>query len=620
MYIKRWLNVHIKCKPHQISLPRIPAPVLDSLDSEVSTDGGNIELLPLLSDESLDSQDYQDFEPLKLPTRLIDVNPEGGQGRRIKIVDAAVLEQNQSLDSSNINIAYLALSHCWGEAKFLTMNQSNIQRFQRGVPITELCPTFTDAISVTQRLGYRYLWIDSLCIIQGSASDWKREAGTMQDVYANADLVIAALACWDSSESFFVDQNPLAMSPALVGVTNTENSSYGYYAEQHRKYTQNDDQDISLSRLQSRGWCFQEEKLAARIVYFGTHQILLKCKATGESFYSMCSQADHRSIRHPKSSNNKKPASTKFLLTTKWWYIVEEYSGRFLTNHSDKLIALSGIVARQQKEAGGTVYLAGLWGGRYLTTGLLWYVHSRRQEPRHQPYIAPSWSWASVEGTIKNNSYDGSESMCKLDIIEVMVKGPNPNGAGESTFPLGLVSSGEMRVRGNLRTATWKSQEEPKKYYIGHRRPDYEIESVGQLGFFIPWTHQPTSGPEVYSLCDDSGRKVGLFLPDAAHGFPEVLHCLQIDVVPEQESRRDEFRYPFVTRGLALVPVYGTVDTFRRVGYIELDGTPGGFLPPTVVSGSLSKRSPELPIRRPWPETDIHGFFDKCDPIEFYII
>lgn len=45
---------------------------------------------------------------------------------------------------------------------------------------------------VSKYLGYRYLWIDSLCIIQDDHQDWQRESGRMADVYSNADLVLGA--------------------------------------------------------------------------------------------------------------------------------------------------------------------------------------------------------------------------------------------------------------------------------------------------------------------------------------------------------------------------------------------------------------------------------------------
>ncbi|KAH7378009.1 hypothetical protein BKA64DRAFT_585809, partial [Cadophora sp. MPI-SDFR-AT-0126] len=34
---------------------------------------------------------------------------------------------------------------------------------------------FRDAIELTRTLGIRFLWIDSLCIIQDDIEDWERE-------------------------------------------------------------------------------------------------------------------------------------------------------------------------------------------------------------------------------------------------------------------------------------------------------------------------------------------------------------------------------------------------------------------------------------------------------------
>lgn len=41
------------------------------------------------------------------------------------------------------------------------------------IDMDELPKTFQDAIVITRRLGARYLWIDSLYIIQDSVEDWK---------------------------------------------------------------------------------------------------------------------------------------------------------------------------------------------------------------------------------------------------------------------------------------------------------------------------------------------------------------------------------------------------------------------------------------------------------------
>jgi len=37
---------------------------------------------------------------------------------------------------------------------------------------------------VTLELGVRYLWVDTLCVIQDDLDDWNREAALMADVYS----------------------------------------------------------------------------------------------------------------------------------------------------------------------------------------------------------------------------------------------------------------------------------------------------------------------------------------------------------------------------------------------------------------------------------------------------
>jgi hypothetical protein len=63
--------------------------------------------------------------------------------------------------------------------------------------------TYEDAIAVTQKLHVRYLWIDSLCIIQDDPDDWRTESLLMDQVYKNALFNIAATAASDSRGGLF---------------------------------------------------------------------------------------------------------------------------------------------------------------------------------------------------------------------------------------------------------------------------------------------------------------------------------------------------------------------------------------------------------------------------------
>ena len=70
--------------------------------------------------------------------------------------------------------------------------RSNIDRFRRDIPLESFPLTFRHAIEVTRSLGVRYLWIDSLCIVQDDVGDWEEEAGRMGYIYDNSYATIFA--------------------------------------------------------------------------------------------------------------------------------------------------------------------------------------------------------------------------------------------------------------------------------------------------------------------------------------------------------------------------------------------------------------------------------------------
>lgn len=105
-----------------------------------------------------------------LPTRVLDVttNPP-------KLVITANLSQKEE--------KYIALSHCWGPSQPLRTLKMNIGLHQDGIDLSSMPQTFKDAVAVTRYLGMRYIWIDSLCIVQDDVLDWECEAARMADVY-----------------------------------------------------------------------------------------------------------------------------------------------------------------------------------------------------------------------------------------------------------------------------------------------------------------------------------------------------------------------------------------------------------------------------------------------------
>lgn len=143
-----------------------------------------------------------------LPTRLIHV-------QRCKGVITANLCTGEHLPRDT---HYLTLSHCWGSIKFLTMTKGNRSRFYREIPVSRLSKSFQDALLVTVELGFEYIWIDSLCIIQDCLEDWRHESWRMADVYKNATCNLTAAAFQNGLDGFLPNKRVRTPTPATVKI------------------------------------------------------------------------------------------------------------------------------------------------------------------------------------------------------------------------------------------------------------------------------------------------------------------------------------------------------------------------------------------------------------------
>lgn len=69
----------------------------------------------------------------------------------------------------------------------------NLRRHLRSIEVDRLPQTFKDTIDVTRKLGIKYLWIDSLCILQDDSKDWAREAARIGAIFEHSSCTIAAI-------------------------------------------------------------------------------------------------------------------------------------------------------------------------------------------------------------------------------------------------------------------------------------------------------------------------------------------------------------------------------------------------------------------------------------------
>jgi hypothetical protein len=331
---------------------------------------------------------------------------------------------------------------------------------ETGIPVETLSKTFQDAMWLTRVLGFRYLWIDSLCIMQDSEDDWRREAASMKNIYMKATLNIAATAASDGREGLFYERDPISIVPHTVEIAwdGVCKGKYHFFNQNLWK------EEVLDAPLGKRGWVLQERLLSSRIIHFGKNQLFWECQSNQccETYPDMI-PSDMFSVLGVwlnlnmwydgvRLSASGKNCPEEFVpsVYALWNRIVQIYSRRAFTHNTDKLIALSGVAAVVSTLTHGLIYLAGLWD-KTLPRSLLWMVNDPKSAIRPTAYIAPSWSWASVIGEVTcppNVPLDGIEKT--KEVVTILESGTSPF----STNVFGQIHTGFIRLSGPLMLAT----------------------------------------------------------------------------------------------------------------------------------------------------------------------
>ncbi|KAF2652568.1 HET-domain-containing protein, partial [Lophiostoma macrostomum CBS 122681] len=257
---------------------------------------------------------------------------------------------------------YTCLSHCWGRTRPFITTKANLEKNRQGIPWEALPKTFQDAVDITRSLGFQYVWIDSLCIVQDDADDWEKHCATMATIYRNASLVLAATASEDSQGGLF-RRRSTKIQP---------------HEDHHNR---------SSMPLLSRAWALQERLVSGAIVHFLDEEIIWECL---EGYQCECGWSAEPNYYAPPLS---------------WEDMVQAYTRRNLTFRKDLLPALSAIAERYEhswdrwiKERPRDTYLAGLWRAELKLT-MLWFTTESRKDADTDG-TAPSWSWVSSPGMV----------------------------------------------------------------------------------------------------------------------------------------------------------------------------------------------------------------------------
>ncbi|KAF9735372.1 heterokaryon incompatibility protein [Paraphaeosphaeria minitans] len=247
----------------------------------------------------------------------------------------------------------------------------------RALPMDDLSPTFRDAIMFTRRLGMRFIWIDSLCILQDSPEDWMAESSVMNRVYKHSVCNIAATTVSYRSPGLYKRRDPRMVTPYKTRIQRSGHKRPYVYSLGGDTYHR----AVSRADINSRVWVFQERMLSPRTLHFSTQlfwecRMLHACETYPTGFPRVPTSAGFDS--DPPWSNCKlwmKDLQTD--ATSTWQSLVQTYCTSHFTQQRDRLAALAGLVQEIHTYTNDE-YLAGLWK-KELPHALCWMLYGTLQ-------------------------------------------------------------------------------------------------------------------------------------------------------------------------------------------------------------------------------------------------
>lgn len=367
-----------------------------------------------------------------MPTRIIKIKKQHGSYR------AYLQYQPQPA-------LYAALSYCWGGPQTQQTVIENVQhRTQNGMKASSLPQTIQDAIKVTFELGLRFLWIDSLCIVQDDPVDRSEQISQMSKIYGSAILTIAASRARMVEEGFLGSryEEHLLGRHCTLPLMN-QNGDIGEISAIIMPKEVNEP-------LDSRGWAFQERILSRRIVDFGIWSTRWICPGviTPNPYFDKGHRMMHRLEEPDTDTSMINPPPSRDALDRTWREDVEEYAARTLSNSTDRILAISGVADRFGRLYQDQYY-AGHWA-HSLPQDLLWKVRSPGpQQTETDAYLGPSWSWVSVIQPVSLfNGDSNTELLALFTGCDIKLEATDS--------PYGAVQRGStLYIRGRMREVSW---------------------------------------------------------------------------------------------------------------------------------------------------------------------
>lgn len=361
------------------------------------------------------------------------------QGRKdiaIRLIDVV----DQCVVHGTLANRYFALSYVWGGIQRLKATKENIATLeQKGalhVRSSSLPRSVLDAMAFVARLNQRYLWVDSLCIVQDDQVEKHDQIGSMHEIYTAAYATIVQHSGCDANAGLpGIREGSRSLIATKTHVGNHILMAKANYATPN----------VLRSSIHStRGWTLQEVLLSTRCLHFFNKHLTFVCGEEWAQDWNMqysnedpsksvetqeLSRVSHRlwrmnpfSLIRSEDGRERDPAATKWLRYFEiYGRVLTDYTIRSLSFETDTLPAFQGL--------GGAI--ARLNGARFhfglpsncFDLALLWInLGSGERRTTETTFTTPSWTWAAWKGQSTYNLCDLSGDPSQPYIVNSYVQ------------------------------------------------------------------------------------------------------------------------------------------------------------------------------------------------------
>ncbi|KAH7259885.1 heterokaryon incompatibility protein-domain-containing protein [Fusarium solani] len=378
-------------------------------------------------------------------------------------------------------VSWVAISYVWGKKRFRTLTDATLGELKKeGALKASWTPeTIADAIEVTRGVGEKYLWTDSLCIIQDSVTDKMHFVPRMDIIYGRATLTIVNAAgdnAFSGLPGVRAGTRFQQEEPFLIGGDQDTDNEPTWLVQTHEPIRTSREL-VEDSCWFTRGWTYQEAMLSQRWLIFTPEQVYWECRQVTWR-EDACWELPQ--WREKKQTVIYDPAFDSHLLQDLWnpssaksfdmtyQTLVGNYLKRDLTNESDGLDAIGGVL-RAVTEVTGFEFLWGL-PKEFFAVTIAWpccLQRPHRRTGRCRIEVGggdengvvktvqacfPSWSWVGWVGEIWAEPSDFVGPTAGLEFYHTV-----SSDTGEDNLILKHITHEEKPSQAAYEPSRWKS-------------------------------------------------------------------------------------------------------------------------------------------------------------------